>query len=51
MEIQHELDLVLEIAHLALEICPFGKLLDNIELYRHLFLKLYQLWYYFDLTF
>lgn len=40
-----------EIAHLVLEICPSGKLHDNIELYRHLFLKLYQLVYYFAVTF
>ena len=37
--------------YLDLEICPTGKLLDNTELYRHLFLQLYQLVYYFKVTF
>lgn len=30
-----------ERGHLVLEICPSGKLLDNAELYRYLFLKLF----------
>lgn len=40
-----------ELAHLDLEICPSGKLLDNAELYGQLFLKLHQLAQYFEVIF